>query len=292
MKNLKVFFLLLFVTLVTLEVSAQDPANSDVLKPSKYPDGIYTKENSRTRRAIPYTTLREADVMWSKRVWRMIDLKEKINHPLYYPTELTGDRKSLFQVIKDAALVDGSITCFAPMDDEFRNEYTKTEIEGILARWDSTHTSEDANNPGTMIAAPIQIKTTSSDITRYQIKEDWFFDRQRSVLDVRIIGIEVLVEKKTEGSGEVVGDKPLFWVYFPEARPLFANQEVYMRHNDAERRTLDDIFWKRMFSSYVVEETNVYKRRIGDYTAGLDALLESDRIKNDIFKFEHDMWHF
>ncbi len=292
MKKLKLLFAFLIVSLVSVESFAQDPNAGDVLKPSKYPDGIYTKENSRTRRAIPYTTLREADVMWSKRVWRMIDLKEKINHPLYYPTELTGDRKSLFQVLKDAALIDGNITCFSAMDDEFRQELTKTEVEGILARWDSAHQTEDAANPGTMIAAPIRLDVKSSDITKYQIKEDWFFDRQRSVLDVRIIGIEVLVAKVTEGTGEVLGDKPLFWIYFPEARPLFANQEVYMRHNDAERRTLDDIFWKRLFSSYVVAETNVYKRRIGEYTGGLDALLESERVKSDIFKLEHDFWQF
>src|SRR5687768_17827898 len=48
-------------------------------------------------------------------------------------------------------------------------------------------------------------------------------------------------------TGESTGaDKPLFWVYFPEARPVFAVNEVYMRHNDAERRTFDDIFWKRI----------------------------------------------
>ena len=291
MRNLKSFFLFLLSAFISAQIFSQE-SSPDVLKPSKYPDGIYTKENFRTRRAIPYTTLREADVNWSKRVWRMIDLKEKINHPLYYPTELTGDRKSLFQVLKDAALIDNAITCFGPVDDEFRSEYTKTEVENILAHWDSTKTAEDPNNPGTFVNAPQRINISSSDITKYQIKEDWFFDRQRSVLDVRIIGIEVLVAKVTEGTGEVLGDKPLFWIYFPEARPLFANQEVYMRHNDAERRTLDDIFWKRMFSSYVVQETNVYKRVISEYVTGLDALLESDRIKGEIFKYEHDMWQF
>ena len=291
MKKLSILLLVSFVSMLTIENFAQE-SNPDILKPSKYPDGIYTKENTRTRRAIPYTTLREADVTWSKRVWRNIDLKEKINHPLYYPTSIIGDRKSLFQVIKDAALIDGTITCFAPMDDEFRNDYTKTEVEGILSKWDSTNTIDDVNNPGATITAPVKRDVKSSDITKYQLKEDWFFDRQRSVLDVRIVGMQVMKEKKTEGTGEVVGDAPIFWIYFPEARPLFANQEVYMRHNDAERRTLDDIFWKRMFSSFVVKETNVYDRVISEYTTGLDALLESDRIKNDIFKFEHDMWQF
>ena len=88
MKKLKFLFLVLIVAFATVNVSAQE-----VIKPPKYPDGVYTKENSRTRRAIPYPTLREADVMWSKRIWRVIDLREKMNHPLYYPDEQILDRK-------------------------------------------------------------------------------------------------------------------------------------------------------------------------------------------------------
>ena len=286
MKRLIVVLFFLLAYSVSNRVQAQE-----VLKPSKYPDGIYTKENTRTRRPISYTSLREADVMWSKRIWRQIDLKQKINHPLYYPSDVIGDRKSLFQAIKDAALIDNSITCFSAMDDEFRTEYTKTEVEGLLSRWDSTHQVDDVNNPGTTILAPIPVNITSDMITGYQIKEDWFFDKQRSVLDVRIIGLLVITQRKSE-NGDVVGEKGLFWIYFPEARPVFANQEVYMRHNDAERRTIDDIFWKRLFSSFILKESNVYNRRIGEYTSGLDALLESERIKKEIFTSEHDLWHF
>jgi hypothetical protein len=65
-----------------------------------------------------------------------------------------------------------------------------------------------------------------------------------------------------------------------------------MRNNDAERRTFDDIFWKRMFSSYIRKETNVYDRSIVEYATGLDALLESDRVKSDIFKYEADLWQY
>lgn len=289
MKKLKILFLVLIVTLVTVNVSAQE-----VIKPPKYPDGVYTKENTRTRRAIPYPTLREADVMWSKRVWRVIDLREKMNFPLYYPDEKILDRKSLFDVIKDAAMIDGTITCFDnPLtDDEFRFDMTKTEIENLLVSWDSTNQIEDVNNPGVMLAAPLKTDITTEKVWKYWVKEDWFFDKQRSVLDVRIIGLCPLTEKLTESGESTGGDKALFWVYFPEARPVFANQEVYMRHNDAERRTFEDIFWKRMFSSYVRKESNVYNRGIFDYKTGLDQLLEADRVKHDIFIYEHDLFHF
>jgi gliding motility associated protien GldN len=267
---------------------------AEVIKPPKYPDGVYTRENSQSRRAIPYTSLREADVMWSKRVWRVINLKEKINHPLYYPTQPIADRKSLFDVLKDAALkgIGGQISCFSSTDDEFRIEFTKSEIEGLLVSWDSSATTEDPNNPGTFISAPTKKETTSENISKYWLKEDWFFDKQRSVLDVRIIGLLVIIPKLTETGEDAGADKALFWVYFPEIRPVLATQDVYMRHNDAERRTLDDIFWKRMFSSYIRKESNVYDRTIADYTSGMNALFESERVKDDIFKYEHDLWHF
>ena len=289
MQKLKILLVLFVVTIVTVNIYGQE-----IIKPPKYPDGVYTKENTRTRRAIPYPTLREADVMWSKRVWRVIDLREKMNFPLYYPDAKILDRKSLFDVIHDAAIIEGTITCFAQpaTDDEFRYDMTKSEIEGLLTKWDSTAQAEDPLNPGTFISAPVKNETTTDKVWQYWVKEDWFFDKQRSVLDVRIIGICPLVEKKTETGESTGASSPLFWVYFPEARPILANQEVYMRHNDAERRTFEDIFWKRMFSSYVRKESNVYDRGIFDYKTGLDQLLEAERVKNDIFIYEHDLFHF
>lgn len=278
----------LFALFLTVDNYAQEVLAP---KPPKYPDGVYTKENTRTRRVIPYAHLREADVMWSKRVWRVIDLKEKMNQPLFYPGQPILDRKSLYDVIKDAALNDGSITCFdnAAFDDEFRYEMTKSELEAKLFSWDTLQTEDPET--GEMKSAPTKNAVEASEITQYWVKEDWFFDKQRSVLDVRIIGICPLTLKKSE-TGEILGSTPLFWIYYPEARPVFANQEVYMRHNDAERRTLEDIFWKRMFSSFVRKESNVYNRTIGEYKQGIDALLEADRVKEDIFKFEHDLFHF
>lgn len=289
MKALKVLLLLLFPTLLINNVAEAQ----EVLKQPKYPDGVYTKEHTKTRRPIPYTYLREADVMWSKRIWRVIDLREKINHPLYYPDAPILDRKSLFDVLKDGIIKDGNITAFGQplIDDEFRFDMTPTEVENLLVQWDSTAMTEDAET-GEMVLAPTKNETTTANVWKYWVKEDWFFDKQRSVLDVRIIGLCPIIEKKTETGESTGSDKPLFWVYFPEIRPIIANQEVYMRHNDAERRTLEDIFWKRMFGSFVRKESNVYNRGIYDYKNGLDQLLEAERVKKDIFIYEHDLFHF
>jgi gliding motility associated protien GldN len=291
MKKINAFLIVLLVTIVINNFYGQT-----VKDRPKYPDTPYIKENIRTRKPIPYTALREADVMWSKRVWRVIDLREKMNFPLYYPEEALADRKSLFDVFKDAAIKSGdgfSITCFDnPLfDDEFRFDMTPSDVIAKLSSWD-TVLIQDAIDPEKYTRTPVNTPITCTNVWKYWVKEDWFYDKERSVMEVRIMGICPLIEKITQDGQHLGADKPLFWIYFPEARPLLATQEVFMRHNDAERKSFDDIFWKRMFSSYVRKESNVYNRGIYDYKNGLDQLLEAERVKNDIFTYEHDLWHF
>jgi gliding motility associated protien GldN len=288
MKNLKSILSFLFIFSAIFNCFSQEN------KPSFYPDVLFPKENVRNRKPIPYTSLREADVMWSKRVWRVIDLREKMNLPLYYPDSPILDRKSLFDAIRTAALqVNPAIICFdnAATDDEFRFDMTQTEVLNKLISYD-TAMVPDLENSDLETKTAIKKEITTADVWKYWVKEDWFYDKQRSVMDVRIIGLCPLIEKRSETGDHLGADKPLFWIYFAEARPVFANTEVYMRHNDSERRTLDDVFWKRMFSSYIRKESNVYDRGIYDYKVGLDQLIESERVKNDIFTYEHDLWHF
>jgi gliding motility associated protien GldN len=293
MKTLSSLFLLSLLACSTARATGGDTVKSNILKPGRYPDHSYIPENNRNKKVVSYPPLIEANVMWSKRVWRVIDLREKINLPLYYPDQKTPGRKSMFDVIVDAALNDGdgSIICFdnAATDDEFRYDMTKEEVRRKLFK---THKEYIEVEQDKWDSVDVPENITTDKVWKYWVKEDWFFDKERSVMEVRIIGICPLIEKISESGEHMGADVPLFWIYFPEARPVFATAEVFNRKNDSERRTLDDIFWKRMFSSYVRKESNVYDRGIFDYKTGLDMQLESERVKNDIFTFEHDLWHF
>lgn len=254
-------------------------------------DGVYVKEHYPTRKVIPYTHLREADVMWATRIWRKLDLREKLNHPLYYPIEPIKNRRSLTQVILDA-VEEGSLTAYEPLDDEFTQTLTKAEIDRKLMFIDTLYI-ESPEPPYEMQMKVVEEPFQPANVKEYRIKEDWFFDRQRSVLDVRIIGVQPVAENVDRSTGEIRGTEPMFWIYFPEARNIFASAEVFNRQNDAERRTLEDIFWKRMFSSYIYKEKNVYDRQIADYKLdGIDQLLEAKRIKGEIFNLEHDLWEY
>ncbi|GIV40762.1 MAG: gliding motility protein GldO [Vicingaceae bacterium] len=254
-------------------------------------DGVYVKEHTPTRKVISYPHLREADVMWAMRVWRVLDMKEKMNHPLYYPIEPINNRKSLFDVIK-IGIEEGTITAYGnpAIDDEFKTPLTKAEAKALLAEYQKIF-REDLNT-GELFEDSTLVEVTSRDIKRYWIKEDWFFDKQRSVLDVRIIGIAPLREKLEDDGVTVRGYLPMFWIYFPEARYVFANYDVFNRFNDAERRTFEDIFWKRIFSSYIRKVSNVYERYFVSYLTPWEQMLESEKVKEDIFVFEHDLWEF
>ena len=50
-------------------------------------DGVFIQEHIPTKRMIPYEHVREADAIWSRRVFEYIDMREKINHTMYYPLD-------------------------------------------------------------------------------------------------------------------------------------------------------------------------------------------------------------
>ncbi len=284
---MKVFKSVLVLSVLVLASTISTAQESTVL------DGVYIKENTPNRRVTPYPSLREADVMWSKRIWREIDLKQKVNHPFYYPLKPSQGKKSLFDVIKDGVIKTGELTAYSVGDlgddDQFTRELTPSEIIALMNDTVVNYTEDP--DTGEMIEAKTVDQVSSEKITRYEIKEDWFFDKQRSVLDVRIIGICPKV-KETDEFGEFKGYKRLFWIYFPEARYVFANVDVHNRFSDSERRTYEDIFWKRQFGSYIIKQSNEHDRFIAEYKVGLDALIEADKIKENIFNFEQDMWHY
>ena len=273
-------------------------------------DGVYYQEHIPTKKVISYAPLREADVLWSKRVWRTIDLSEKSNHHLYYPEEPLSDRRSLWDVIRYGVEVEGSLTVYDPgidFDDQFKypvkhngnpkdDQAYKTKLQDLMYDVQIVEKLDDEgevvyDDLGDVVYDTSRNPIASADIVEYHIKEDWFFDKQRSQLDVRIIGICPVIYGKDE-EGNIRSKRELFWLYFPECRYVFQNYFVYNRQNDAHRMSFDDNFMKRQFSSYIHKESNIFDRQLYPTWKGLKALHESERIKKEMFEFEHDLWHF
>ena len=262
---------------------------------NKVLDGIFIKETAPTRRVIPYTHVREADVEFYKRVWRIIDLREKINHPLYYPIqpikEIGYERISLFDVIK-RGVEEGTITAYEEdgTGGDFQVALSKSEAINSLSE-EITSTDIDPET-GLEMEVTYNDDVTADKVVTYRIKEDWVFDRERSVMEVRIIGILPVVEKLNTETGQT-SRNGLFWIYFPEARYVLANHESYNPGNDGSRLTFEDLFRKRKFSAFIYKETNVYDNRLLDeYIKGVDRQLEARKIEQEIINHEHDMWQY
>ena len=208
-----------------------------------------------------------------------------MNQSFFYPSpEALRDRISFMQMLMNS-LKEGAINAYS--DEEFLKVQT---YESIMSSFERTDTVQLENlETGLPYDTVIKSSIKLDQVYMLRLKEDWFFDRQRSVMDVRILGICPVMQLRDK-EDNFKGWLEMFWIYFPDSRSVFAKTELFNTHNDTERRTYDDIFWKRAFASYIIKQSNVYDRKISTYKTGLDALLEADKIKDGIFSMEHDLW--
>jgi len=253
-------------------------------------DGYYIKNAIRTAKPTPYAALREADVVFSKRIWREIDLRERMNQYMVSP------KARLIDVLMDAVNA-GELTAYDaspnpakgdPNGDEFYTPLTASQAKSKLV--DSTVVHKFDKNGNDTAAVRVANDFNPDSILRFRIKEDWLFDKQRSVLEPRIIGIAPLVRPKA--AGVLLDYQPAFWIYFPEARKILATKEIIMRHNDAASISYDQAFLKRIFTSYIVKVSNEKDERIKDYMVGIDQLHEGERLKKELMDWELNLWQY
>jgi len=275
---------------VTSAVPKVDTTKKIAAKPFDRPlDGYYKKTNILSAKVTPYPNLRESDVAFAKRIWREIDLREKMNAYLISP------KQRLMDVLWDA-IQSGELTAYSPLStkddpdgDGFSTPITPIQAKAQLGGDSSVvqKFDKDGNQIGTKMVAG---SFNADSIVKFRIKEDWVFDKQRSVFEPRIIGIAPMVRLK---AGSVELDyQPAFWIYFPDARPILAVKEVVSKDNDNTGLSFDDVFMKRIFTSYIVKESNDKNDRIKDYMTGIDKLYEAERIKKSLMDWELNLWQY
>lgn len=259
---------------------------------------------------VAYPSIRQADVMYYYTVWRTIDLREKINHPLYFPTETKGTWRSLSQVIFDAMDVqnpektEGVLPIYS--DEMCTLPFSRDELRGNLSEV-SQIPEIDLETGEEIGMKEMIVEYEPKQVISYNVKEIWYFDKQASRFFVQILEIEPIIEHERqsassyddEGGGDedvrgVMMKKRVGYIYYNELRPFLAKQEVYNVKNNAQRISFDDLLtWKRDFTSFIYKEANVYDRDIADYIANSrDQRLESERITDKLRTFESDLWEF
>ena len=249
-------------------------------------EGLYEQGGNGYYTPMQYPAIREADVMWRKRIWRAIDFRQKMNQVFYYPTETHYNWTNFIQIILDG-MNAGTIQAYVydPYKDELNDPISYTEF--MAKRSD---TIKDDNTGEVMYdtdGKPIIDEFNTESVKILRIMEDWYFDRQRSQLMVRILAIGPVMVRD-DGTPE-----QLFWVsYNDNTRELFAKSNFFNRDNPGAALNYDQVFMMRMFDSYIYKEENPYDRRINDYAKMEKALYESERIKQEIIDFEQNLWEY
>jgi len=281
--------IVVFIGIVALLVVAtKQEAKAQII------DGAYKRSDLKDRKPTTLQMPREADVMWSKKVWRIIDLREKINQPMYFPTKDIDGRFNLVNLFIEG-IKNGKLTAYdAKNDDEFKVPMTFEQVKESFGATTRTQMVRDVDT-GELKPKVVTGEIRSEEVKQIMVKEEWYFDKQNSTMNVRVIGICPIQEFYREGdvNQESVQRRQVFWIYYPEAREIMASSEVFNPQNTARNSSFDDIFLKRRFNSYIVKEENIYNNRdISQYLSSKDAMLESKKIENSIFDYEQNLWEY
>lgn len=252
-------------------------------------DGFAVRKDIDSNIMVPYADVREEDVYYAKRIWRELDLRDTIN------SVLKAEGSKLIDILLEA-VGNEELTVYSNKDTTAGkllddNDSFKIALTAQQALQSAQGVSEGVADSTTgKIAEPSLRRLRSEEFVKYRIKEDWILDSKRSIFEPRIIGIAPM--KQVEGNWQ-----PVFWVYYDDAREMLSKKRMVNPGNDASTLTFDDFFVRRLFSSYVVKETNPSNQNINDLLGLTDPkdprkLYESERIKKSIADFEQSLWEY
>jgi hypothetical protein len=246
-------------------------------------DDVVESSITAKKRVLPYDQPREADIFWKKRIWRIIDVREKMNLPFAYP------KRPFVQILLEAInSKEKPLRIF--QDEEFKTRLDTSAVNGLLYKIDTVMITDPVTYEQKQQIIKSEVNITE-DVQRIRVKEIWFFDKESSTMQVRILGIAPVLPVKTS-TGDKLGENVLFWIYYPDARETLAREKIFNEANDGAPMTWEDVFEMRYFSSYIYKASNVKDLRLQDQYTGRDLLLEAEKIKQEIFNMEHDLWTY
>ncbi|HMK18300.1 MAG TPA: gliding motility protein GldN [Chitinophagaceae bacterium] len=288
---------------VPIEMAPQSGGFNDTTKASLRRDAAVERSMFKDRIPLDYEFLRADDALYTQRVWREIDIREKINLPFRYQAQDdNGDQRFVSILVKAVRdqLKNGNAIAFDANDDRFTTFLDSAAFEKAVsggAGQCDTNAVYDLNDPTKIVKYVVDCnKVNPDDIVKFRIKEEWVFDREASRMFVRILGIAPM---KTIMGPDGITERsatPLFWIYYPDIRATLARYEVYNPKNmGVSRMTWEELFEARMFGSYIIKSTldnpmNKYIRNL--INDPILRLLEGDNIKDKIFNYEQNLWQY
>ena len=314
---IKKLSLIVCFTLSVVAVRAQRPVISffDELGSAK----IQTEEYSQAHDTIVQVEHRLDDIIWSRYVYRIIDMRYKQNYQIYFPTKSDdADYRNLFKVITDA-VVDG-LSIYAKEEGTIKPNFKQEKLaknmipmmfmvddptgdysddpmhyevccsDYMLIHYDSIADELSPNFYRFEAVVRNQLK--------YLIQEIVFFNKHTSRMYQKIIAIAPMQADKitTRDESDIMASlnqSIMFWIPFDDLRPYLAMQYIIPNRNETKRVTYDEFFQKHLYTSYIVGEGNMYNRWIPNYTkTAKEAQKEQGRIANELLNFEQDLWEY
>lgn len=299
--NWKNVLLIGAIALTPLSIMAQ----ANILN-AKMPEEIGKKTEAQIEldndAPLEYGYVDDRDILWSKTVWEVIDLDERVNFPLYYPVDTIGigsDRRSLYDVLMKNVRNGKLQDIYA--DSYFTEKRKLSDLTATLQKVDTTDFGYEQLNAGEQVSQEYinRRELTAADLEEFLIKGIWYFDKRQGELKYRLLGIAPVAPDvnfiDSESMDMAEAKVPLFWVWYPSARKILHEAKVFNQRNTAQPISFDMLLNARRFNATIYKEDNVHgDREIRDYITdnALFQVLEANRIKEVIRDREQDMWAY
>ncbi len=265
-------------------VNSSSPVTSGEVIQDTIPltDGFYQANSMEDAVPFAYPEVNKKNIRFYKRVWRDIDLKDEKNNILAIPGN------SLIEVVMKA-IEKGKLSLYSPDDDSFKGRLSAQEG---MARFADSVLVPIFDGEGNQIDSKMALNEFDpARVTKFRIKEDIFFDKQRSRLETRIIGVAPLMNITTSAElAESVGATPAFWLYFPQLRYSLIQVDISDPDKGLYDMTMDDFFVQNKFASTIVRESSPGMLQNLKETENGGQQLDGKKVEEKLDAYKKKLW--
>ena len=290
MKYLKVILLGLTLAIAGTSASAQVVKRDGKSRNDKKDDGS-VKVTGRQQAFFEQNEPSEADLQWTKTVYRVLDLTKGKNPALYYPEEPNEDGQSMFFIIM-RLLANNKISAYEYLDgrEMFTDEY-KIKVAEMLDRFHVLYSEAKGSTEKNPLYAIDDSDIPGNEILSYYIIEKWSFDTRSNKMRSRVEALCPVLHRQDEFGGEPI-KFPMFWVKLNDIRPYIAQQFVFTDDdNNLMRYNLDDFFKLNMYQGDIYKVKNLRNQSLMQLYPDPQALKHAqDSIEERLHRFDKDLW--
>jgi len=247
---------------------------------------------------------RKDDIVWSRMVYRVIDMREKQNYQMYFPMRPNDQYRSLFRLMLDAICKGvpvykrGARDIKPIFEDSLRLK--DEELSQVFAYDNNKEYNLIKVRPDTKqttVVNDMYFKYVKNQL-KFLIQEEYLFDKHTSRMYSKIMAIAPLYASHPDNTNSKESfryfqESVLCWFAFDELRPTLAKQYIIPNGNDAQQLTYDDFFAQNLYSSYLLGDSNMFNRMLLEVSANPTRIRkEQQRIETELLNFEEDLWEY